>query len=112
MDRILLGHLLKKISIMGPFSREQISFKEKFRIDEDLDMQRASEKIVDFFIKRNGEDPDNYDVTVVRVSPDLYDEDYGWHSGTAQGIIRGEKESFPFTVNLTDGEVWTVTLGA
>jgi len=95
---------------IGPFSREQISFKEKFRILEEIDMQHATEKIVDFFIRRNGEDPEDFKVKVVNVEPLLFDEDYGWHTAIAEGIIQDEDRDFPFTVHLLEDDVWTVTL--
>jgi len=111
ISRIVSRHLLHKTAIMGSFSREQISFKDHIRIIENLDMEHATERMLDSFISRNGEDPRDYQIEIARVEPVLFDENYEWNEAIAQGILSGEGQEFPFTVHLTDGDIWTVTLG-
>lgn len=110
IEQIYFNHLIRKIAIIGPFSREQVSFKEKFRITESIDMIRATEKIVNSFIERSGEKPEKYKVEVQSSEPLLFADDYDWYEAIAQGVIQSSEENFPFTVNLTEGEIWTITL--
>lgn len=110
-ERYSLKRLIQKMAVIGPFTREQISFKEKFRIPEALEMTRAAEKMVGFFLEKNDKDPEDYDIKIQEVEPLLFDEDYEWFDAVAKGYIQGEREAFPVTINLTQGETWTITLG-
>jgi len=110
LDFFYLKHLIQKVALSDSFSRDQISFKEKFRITESIDMVRACQEILDFFITRNGEDPKDYKVEITTTEPLLFADDYDWHEAIANGALHGPEEDLPFIINLTEGEVWTVTL--
>ena len=109
--RYSFKRLILKTSVIGPFTREQISFKEKFRIPEALEMTRAAEKMVNYFLKANNKNPDDFNVKIQEVDSLLFDEEYEWFDAVAKGYIQGVEESFPVTINLTQGDTWTVTLG-
>ena len=108
MSRIVQRYL-KKIA-QSTFPRNQISYKDKFRITEEIDMQRASEKIVDAFIESNGNKIPDYHFIFEEAEPTLFDDDYTWFEGNAQGYIKGPENNYPVKVNLTQGDIWTVTL--
>jgi len=94
----------------SPFERDQISFKEEFRILEDLDMERSSAKVVDFFLVKNNLPLEEYKVNIQNVDVKSYAENSAWFDGSANGLIVGPDDSYPIKVNLTNGNIWTVSL--
>lgn len=110
MENIVKRHLLRKFAQKDDFIRDQISFKEKFRITEQVDMERASKEIINNFILRNSKKPSNYKFVFEDAEPLLFDDDYTWFAAEAVGFIQSFDENYPVKINLTDGEIWTVTL--
>ena len=92
------------------FKRDQISFKEEFRILEELDMERSSAKMVDFFLVKNDLDLAEYKVKIQNVAVKSYADNSAWYDGSANGIIIGPEGQYPIRINLTNGDIWTVSL--
>ena len=109
LDNVLKKWFQKRAQ-ESPFERDQISFKEEFRILEDLDMERSAAKVVDFFLVKNNLPLAEYKVVIQNVDVKSYAENSAWFDGSANGLILGPNASYPIKVNLTNGDIWTVSL--
>ena len=108
-ERLQLKFLLQKFAA-DLFPARQLSFRESFRIVESIDMERAAKKIIEYFLIKNEKTLADSEIKIFETEALLFEDDYSWYEAMAKGEIKTPSGTYFVTVNLTDGDIWTVTL--